>query len=132
LTIAAATITLPAMSSDFPLESLLALAEAEPPHLARQSILNAIMAIDYAGGIAEKVCRLDERLAALRAREVEAHARILESLELGGEPPTVPPSSVEPAFIVLTAVQTAIEKLDAARAALRRKAGPGPNAADAR
>jgi hypothetical protein len=117
--------------SEFPLETLLALAEAEPPHLARQSILQVVMMIDYAGGIAEKVRRLDERLAALRALESEAHARILESPELGGEPPTVPPLSVEPAFTVLTAVRTAIEKLDAAGAALRRKAGVRPNPPEA-
>jgi len=111
------------LADRFDLDDLLGgLGEPGSSSLAQQSLVKTLMEINYLPTIAGKIAQLDARIAALRALEVQVHARILNHPDLEGKPPPpAPPPSVAREFLVLMAVKTALEKLGETRAALARR-----------
>ncbi len=113
-------------STHFDLEDLLArVPQSDPPSVAQQALVRLLMEIDSLPTAAEKIAQLDERIEALQALEGQVRARIIHHPDLKGQPPSpAPPASVAREFMLLMAVQTAIEKLNQTRAALARRSAP--------
>ena len=103
----------------FELEALLTMAAVAP-----RDLVKALMDIDWAPDVHDKLAQIEARLGAIRTVEEAARQRIMESPELVGKPlPPVPPPAVIREFTVVMAARTAIEKLTATRVALARKRG---------
>jgi len=113
-------------SAHFDLEDLLArVPQPDPPSVAGQALVRLLMEIDDLPTAAEKIAQLDERIDALRALEGQVRARIIHHSDLKGQSPSpAPPAFVAQEFMLLMAVQTAIEKLGQTRAALARRSAP--------
>ena len=105
------------VAAGFELDALLVMATVAP-----RDLVKTLMDIDWAPDTAGKVAQLDERLVAVRAVEDAARERIVSSPELAGKPlPPVPPPAVMREFTLVMAARTAIEKLEATRAALAKR-----------
>jgi len=105
------------VAAGFELDALLVMATVAP-----RDLVKTLMDIDWARDTPGKVAQLDERLVAVRAVEDAARERIVTSPELAGKPlPPVPPPAVLREFTLVMAARTAIEKLEATRAALAKR-----------
>ncbi len=101
----------------FALDDLLATAAIAP-----RDLVKTLMEIEWAADVDDKIAQIDTRLTAVREIEGSARQRIVESPALAGKPlPPVPPPAVLGEFAVMMASRSAIEKLEATRAALTRK-----------
>jgi hypothetical protein len=90
--------------------------------VAPRDLVKTLMDIAWAPDTPGKVAQIDERLAAIRAVEETVRQLIVDNPELAGKPlPPVPPPTVMREFTVVMAARTAIEKLNATRAALVKK-----------
>jgi hypothetical protein len=106
-----------APDESFELDTLLAKATVAPHDLVK-----TLMEIDWAADVDGKIAQIDARLRSVRDVEEAARQRIIESPALAGKPlPPVPPPAVLREFTVVLAARTAVEKLEATRAALARK-----------
>jgi hypothetical protein len=101
----------------FELERLLAMATVAP-----RDLVKTLMEIDWAADTEGKLAQIDARLLAVREVEDAARRRIVENPVLAGKPlPPVPPPAVMREFTIVMAARSALDKLQATRAALARK-----------
>ena len=90
--------------------------------VAPRDLVKTLMEIEWSPDVDAKIAQIDARLVAVREVEEAARQRIVDSPDLVGKPlPPVPPPAVQREFAVVMAARTAIEKLEATRAALVRK-----------
>jgi hypothetical protein len=100
---------------------LLRLADDSPT--GRQpALVKVLLEIEWAPGLEERLRQVDDRVADLRAVAADVHARIVAQPDVRVSPlPATPPPAVAREFALLMAVETALEKLAAIRAGLRRR-----------
>ena len=104
-------------TDSFALDDLLAMATVAP-----RDLVKTLMEIEWARDIDGKLSQIDARLVAVRDVEEAVRQRIVESPALAGKPlPPVPPPAVMREFTIVMAARSAIDKLEATRAALARK-----------
>ena len=101
----------------FELEGLLAMATVAP-----RDLVKTLMDIEWAADTDAKLAQIDARLLAVREVEEAVRQRIVDSPALAGKPlPPVPPPAVMREFTIVMAARSALDKLQATRAALARK-----------
>jgi len=94
--------------------------------VAPRDLVKTLMDIAWGPDTAAKIAQIDARVAAVRTVEEAAKQLIVENPALAGKPlPPVPPPAVIREFTVVMAARTAVEKLNATRAALVRKTVDG-------
>jgi len=87
-----------------------------------RDLVKTLMEIEWARDTDGKLAQIDARLVAVREVEEAVRQRIVESPALVGKPlPPVPPPAVMREFTIVMAARSAIDKLEATRAALARK-----------
>ena len=105
------------------LDTLLRLAEGSADG-GQPALVRALMEIDWAPGLEDKLRQIDDRVADLRILAAEVYERIVDHPDVRvSPPPAMPPPAVAREFAVLMALKTALEKLTATRAGLSRR-GP--------